>query len=199
MAKPINLYQGAAPAAMAQMGQGLSEAGANIGRSLQQGYQSLGQGLAGGISAAAGAYKEYKDLQSQVKGSEKMFKSLKSYLPKDVQTAFDSQIQELNTNGSLKDKAAFYEQAKSFLGTSVGQTFQMQKQKQELDAAAARQKTSEAAARDRTVLTGQTQFDIEQLRQKYKAQQGAGVNFGMDPISGGAGNSSSYYNSLFGE
>lgn len=139
MAKPINLYQGAAPAAMAQMGQGLSEAGARIGQSLQRGYESMGQGLASGISAAAGAYKEYKDLQSQVKGSEKMFESLKSYLPKDVQTAFDNQIQELNTNGSLKDKAAFYEQAKSFLGSSVANTFAIQKQQKELDAAMARQ------------------------------------------------------------
>ena len=58
--KPREMYSGAAPAAMAQMGQGLSEAGANIGRSMQQGYAALGQGLSQGISAIGGAVKDYK-------------------------------------------------------------------------------------------------------------------------------------------
>jgi hypothetical protein len=151
MAKPINLYQGAAPAAMAQMGQGLSEVGANIGRSLQQGYQSMGQGLAGGIGAAADAYKQYKDLQSQVKASEKAFEALQGYLPEDVKTKFNSQIQALN-NASLKDKASFYEQAKSFLGSSIAQTFALQKAREEQGAAMGRTMAGEAGATERTRL-----------------------------------------------
>ncbi len=147
MAKPINLYQGPAPAAMSQMGAGLAEAGANIGRSLQQGYQSMGQGLAGGINAAVGEYAKYKDMNAQVKASEKSYETLKSYLPEDVRKQFDLQIESLNKSDttSLRDKAAFWDQAKSFIGASVGQTFAMQKQKAELDAAAARQQQQIAA------------------------------------------------------
>ena len=66
----------------------------------------------------------------------------------DVRKQFDTQIESLNKSDStsLRDKAAFWDQAKSFIGTSVGQSFQMNKQKQELDAAMARQQASEAAA-----------------------------------------------------
>lgn len=148
MAKPINLYQGSAPAAMAQMGQGISEAGARIGQIMQGGYESMGRGLAKGIDAAAEAYAKYKDMSSQVKASEKSYETLKSYLPEEVRNKFDLEIESLNKSDttSLRDKFAFWDQAKSFIGTSVGQTFQMQKQKAELDAAMARQQAGEAAA-----------------------------------------------------
>lgn len=60
MAKPIDLYQGGAPAAMSQMGAGLSQAGANIGQSLGQGYAAIGQAI-GSIGQAAGqAYSGYQ-------------------------------------------------------------------------------------------------------------------------------------------
>lgn len=148
MAKPINLYQGPAPAAMAQMGQGISEAGARIGQIMQGGYEAMGKGLAKGIDAAASAYGQYKETQSQVKAAEKSYETLKNYLPEDVRKQFDAQIESLNKSDttSLRDKAAFWDQAKSFIGTSVGQSFQMTKQKQELDAAMARQQAGEAAA-----------------------------------------------------
>ena len=45
MANPISMYQGPAPAAIGMMGQGLVEAGSNIGKSFQQGYGALGQGI----------------------------------------------------------------------------------------------------------------------------------------------------------
>lgn len=160
MAKPINLYQGSAPAAMAQMGQGISEAGARIGQIMQGGYESMGSGLSKGINTAVGEYAKYKDMNSQVKASEKSYQTLKSYLPEEVQKQFDSQIESMNQdpNLSLRDKAAFWDQAKSFIGTSVGQTFQMQKQKAELDAAMAR----EREATQRTLI--QEQGRAEQLK-----------------------------------
>lgn len=141
MAKPINLYQGAAPAAMAQMGQGMAEVGANIGRTLQRGYESMGQGIASGVKAVADEYLKYKDMKSQVGAAEKSYNAIKSYLPPEVQKQFDSQIESINkdTNLSLRDKAAFWDQAKSFIGTSVGQAFQNDRQQKELDAAAKRQ------------------------------------------------------------
>lgn len=69
--KPRELYSGPAPAAMGMMGQGLLETGANIGRSLQQGYESMGSGLAGGISGFAGQYQEHQKEAAAVKGGEK--------------------------------------------------------------------------------------------------------------------------------
>jgi hypothetical protein len=63
MAKPINLYQGPAPAAMGMMGQGISQAGGAIGEMLMKGYAGLGQGLASGINQAVSQY--YKQMQDE--------------------------------------------------------------------------------------------------------------------------------------
>ena len=85
MAKPLNPYQGAAPAAMGQMGQGILEAGANIGRTLQSGYESMGKSIGEGIKSAAGsiagAYTQSKDDQAKFDATKKMFKAFESYLP----------------------------------------------------------------------------------------------------------------------
>ena len=200
MAKPINPYQGPAPAAMAQMGQGILEAGARIGQTIQSGYESMGKGLAGGINAVAGAYGDYKKMESGVKASEKAYETFRGFLEPDVQKSIDDQIAGMkqDTSLSLQDKAAFWDQAKGMMGGAINQKFALDKQQRELNAAMARGVASDVAARDRAVLGGQTQLDVEQLRQKYKAQQGTGVNFGIDPI-GGTGNNSSYYNSQFGD
>jgi hypothetical protein len=206
MAKPINPYQGPAPAAMAQMGQGMAEVGANIGRTLQRGYEAMGQGIASGITAAGtaagNAYKDYKKTESEVKASEKAYDTFKDFLDPEARKNIDEKIEGVNkdTSLSLQDKAAFWNQAKSFIGGSVNQSFAMQKQKAELDARANLQAAGDVAARDRAVLGGQTQLDVEQLRQKYRAQQGSGVNFGLDPFGGGgAGGGAGYYNQQYGE
>jgi hypothetical protein len=131
--KPRELYSGTAPAAQAQMGAGILEAGANIGRSIQSGYQALGQGLASGITSAAGsiagAYVDYKKMQSQVKADANAFQTLRSYMPKDVVESFDMQERAMNTdpNTSLADKHAFYGSLKGFLGQSVQQKMDMDK------------------------------------------------------------------------
>jgi hypothetical protein len=142
MAKPINPYQGPAPAAMAQMGQGISEAGARIGQTLQGGYESMGKGIASGINAVASAYGNYKKMQSGIKASEKAFDTFRSFLSPEVQQSIDARIEEMNkdTSLSLQDKAAFWDQAKSVMGGAINQKFAIDKQKQELDAAAARQR-----------------------------------------------------------
>jgi hypothetical protein len=155
-----------------------------------KGSAALGAGIAEGIGAAASGYMKYKDTKAEVGAAEKSYQTLKSFLPPEVVNQIDNQIESINQDPdvSLRDKAAFWKQTKSFLGDAVGQAFQMQKQQNELNARMAQQ---QAAA--------QTQFDLEQARQKYRAQQGSGVNFGLDPISGGPGNNSSYYNSQYGE
>ena len=201
MAKPINLYQGQAPSAFGQMGAGIAEAGAGIAKAIQAGDAQMGAGIAGGVNAAVGEYAKYKDVKSSVTASEKAYETLRSFLPKELQFAMDAQIESMgsDTGISLNDKKHFWEQTNAMLGASVKQAMDLQKQQKELDARFAMQKAGDVSAMDRMLTTGQTQFDLEQLRQKYRAQKGGGVNFGMDPISGGAGNNSSYYNSLFGE
>jgi hypothetical protein len=62
--KPRELYSGAAPTAMAMMGQGLPEVGTNIGRITQQGYESMGKSIGQGIQAAGQAYDEYKQAKT---------------------------------------------------------------------------------------------------------------------------------------
>jgi hypothetical protein len=146
MAKPINPYQGAAPAAMSQMGQGILEAGARIGQTIQSGYESMGKGLASGISSAAssiaGAYGDYKKMESGIKASEKAFDTFRSFLSPEVQQSIDARIEEMNkdTSLSLQDKAAFWDQAKAVMGGAINQKFAIDKQQQELNAAAARQR-----------------------------------------------------------
>lgn len=161
MARPINPYQGPAPAAMAQMGQGILEAGANAARITQAGYESMGKSLAGGINTAVAEYTKYKDMKSQVGASEKSYNTLKSFLPPEVQSKFDSEIESLNQNpnASLRDKAAFWDQAKGFIGSSVGQAFQMQKQKQEMDARMAQQQAGDEEARKRELLRLQAEAE----------------------------------------
>jgi hypothetical protein len=79
MAKPRELYNAPAPQAMSQMGAGIADAYANVGRIQGQGYQALGQGIAQGITGLAGAIggylKETKQIESQNKSFENLLKN----------------------------------------------------------------------------------------------------------------------------
>lgn len=68
---PRNPFSGQAPAAMAQMGAGLSEAGARIGQFNYQGLADFGKGMASGISTGASQYASFKDAKSAVSALEK--------------------------------------------------------------------------------------------------------------------------------
>jgi hypothetical protein len=201
--KPLNPYQGQAPAAMSRMGEGILEAGANIGRSLQSGYESMGKGLAAGITSAASSvasmYKQQQDMKSQVKAAEKSYETLRPYFTPEMRETFDAQAQAMR-NESLRDQAAFWDQSKGLIGGIVSNAFAMQKQQQEQAAAMARTMVGEAGATGRQTTALQSQFDLEQLRQKYRAQQGAGgVNVGLEPFGTGGGSGASSYNQMFGE
>lgn len=132
MAKPINLYQGAAPAAMAQMGAGLSEAGARIGQSLQRGYESMGQGLASGISAVSDAYKQYKDDEAKFNATKKMYKAFGSSLDEKTRKEIDTIFAD--TSMSVREKNALAPTLMQYLGASNQQQQALAKQQQELDA-----------------------------------------------------------------
>lgn len=130
MAKPINLYQGAAPAAMAQMGQGMAEVGANIGRTLQRGYESMGQGIASGITAVADAYKQSKEDEAKFNATKRMVKAFEGYLPKQKDPVtgkeFSPMANELNailndTGISTREKINMAPLVMSFLGNAQQQ------------------------------------------------------------------------------
>jgi transcriptional regulator CtsR len=100
MARPINPYQGPAPAAMAQMGQGILEAGANAARITQAGYESMGKSLAGGINTAVAEYSKYKEDQSKFDATKKLFKAFSGSLSEDEQKS----IQEIFDDTSISTR-----------------------------------------------------------------------------------------------
>ena len=65
--KPQELYSGPAPLALAQMGQGLAQAGANIGQMYQQGLSNLGTQIEDAASSVAKEYQTNKTSNSITK------------------------------------------------------------------------------------------------------------------------------------
>jgi hypothetical protein len=130
MAKPINLYQGAASAAMGQMGQGILEAGARIGQTIQSGYESMGKGLAGGINAAVGEYAKHKDDQAKFDATKKVFTAFEDFLPKTIDPETGKDISPMgetvkaifaDTSMSVREKNALAPMLFSFLGNAQQQ------------------------------------------------------------------------------
>lgn len=117
--KPFNPYQGPAPAAMAQMGQGILEAGANIARITQAGYESMGKGLAGGINMAVNEYAKYKDDQAKFDATKKVFNAFGDYLSEDqkqgIKQVFD------DTSMSVRQKNQLAPMLLNFLGQAQQQ------------------------------------------------------------------------------
>lgn len=75
MAKPRELYSGAAPQAMSMMGMGIADAYANAGRIEGQGYMALGQGIGEGLKAAGQYIKQVKEIEKQNKSYENLLKN----------------------------------------------------------------------------------------------------------------------------
>ena len=151
---PFQTYgQTAAPSNMVFPTAAYLQSSQNAAETRARGMEAMGKGIASGIGAAASGYMKYKETKSEVGASEKSYETLKSFLPPEVSSKIDSQIESMNQNPdmSLRDKAAFWKQTKSFLGDAVGQAFQMQKQQKELDARAALQAANEAAQNWRTL------------------------------------------------
>lgn len=143
MARPRELYSGQAPQAMSMMGAGIADAYANVGRIEGQGMQALGQGIAQGITAAAGAISDYKKMQSQIKSSEGFYNTLKEggYLPPELAKGIDATVNsEVYKNMGTAEKAQFWNQATNFTGNAIGQFYRMQQIQAE-----------NAAAKDRAI------------------------------------------------
>jgi hypothetical protein len=129
------------------------QASQNAAEMQARGMSALGQGLASGITAAAQAYGDYKKMQSGIKASEKAYDTFKDFLDPQVRSSIDQKIEGINkdTSLSMQDKAAFWDQAKGFIGGSINQTYALDKQQKMINALAARQA---AEARRPAPITG---------------------------------------------
>lgn len=135
------------------MGQGLAQAGANISESMKSGAESMGKGLGSALTSVASAYKEYKDTKGYVSSSEKAYETIKDFLPKELRFAFDAQLESMGSNvaASLATKKQFWDRTNAYLGMAVKNQMDIDRQRQELDAAMERLKYSEGAAAARQV------------------------------------------------
>jgi hypothetical protein len=129
MAKPRELFNTPAPQAMSQMGAGIADAYANVGRIEGESYAALGQGIAQGITAAAGAYAGYKQQQSQAKSYEGFLKNPlgQKMLGIDAGTA-DSYIAAAKSMGGAAEQNQFYQMG---IPTMMQNTSAMEKMKAE--------------------------------------------------------------------
>lgn len=179
MAKPLNPYQGGAPAAMAQMGAGVMEAGANAARSLQSGYEALGSGLAKGITSVANAYAQNKEEQARFDATKKMFKAYESYLPESARNEIGGIFED--TSMSTAQKNAMAPMLLNFLAQSQQQYGVSEQQKAAMD----RLKYSEGAA------TGRQAASIEAQKVQpfynYEAQASSLNSMPINPFSGDQG------------
>ena len=137
MAKPRELYSGAAPNAMSQMGAGIAEAYANVGRIHGQGMaamgESIGKGIQAGVSAYAGYAQQQKKIESQNKAYDNLFKNplvqdmffQDKQGPEGVITAKDQASQFLAQTADMKpsEKNMFYN---TIVPPAIGQYYKMQ-------------------------------------------------------------------------
>jgi hypothetical protein len=75
MARPRELYSGAAPQAMSMMGQGIADAYARVGQIQGQGYAALGESIGKGLMSIGDYVKKVKDIEAENKSSENLIKN----------------------------------------------------------------------------------------------------------------------------
>lgn len=157
---------------MAQMGQGMAQVGANIASITQRGYESMGQGIAGGIKAVGDAYQQYKEDEAKFNATKKMYKAFGGSLDEGTRNEIDSIFAD--TSMSVREKNALAPTLMQFLGASNQQQQALAKQQRELDAAMAGRVFSEGAARDRALLGIQARAE-ELGGQSLPAEGGAAM------------------------
>jgi hypothetical protein len=181
MARPINPYQGEAPRAMAQMGQGILETGANIAKTIQGGYEQMGQGIAKGITSAASAYADYKKLKADTAADEKVLGTLTKYMTPEMKTMFDDTA---NSDMPYAEKNAMYKRAFEYIGGAVTQKQAMDK----LNASGsiqenlAKQSQDAAAALQKSQLEANQKLQEDRLKADQDLQRFKAVS---DAVSGG--------------
>lgn len=189
MAKPRELYSGAAPQAMSQMGAGIADAYANAGRIEGQGMMAMGQGIAQGLSAAGQAYGDYKKMQSQVKSSENFYNSMKKggYLPEQMTKGIDATVDsEAYKNMGTAEKAQYWGNVQSFTGNAISNQAAMDKMKAEFGYNTLLQGArlgNDAALQAARINAGYNQAWVDaQAKASYAVEKGSmlpGVNPGL--------------------
>jgi hypothetical protein len=114
---------------MSQMGQGIADAYANVGRIEGQGYAAMGEGIAKGITAIGGAVADYKKMSSQVKSSENFYKTMKEggYLPPEMTKGIDTMVGgDVYKNMGTAEKAQFWGDVRAYNAAALGQYHKMQ-------------------------------------------------------------------------
>lgn len=141
------------------MGQGILEAGANIGKTLQAGYEGAGAAIAKGITSAASAYADYKKLKTEVAADEKVLGTLVSFMPENMKKLYNDTI---HSDIPYSEKAAMYKRAYEYIGGAVSQKQAIDKLKTSggIQAGLAAEEQKAAAARQ-----------AEQLKANEKLQQ----------------------------
>jgi hypothetical protein len=157
MAKPISMFQGPAPQAMAMMGQGLSEAGANIGRFYQQGLSDLGKGIASGIQGAASQYKDLSSAKAannvtkSILGDEGMYKT---FFPQGTEDQRKSMLDSFNKSIESDGQMGGMQYSSQVMGPLIeqmrlGQQFQQKLQLQGMQEGAAMSRLQESLNQQR--------------------------------------------------
>jgi hypothetical protein len=133
MARPRELFNTPAPQAMSMMGQGIADAYARAGEIEGKGMLAMGQGIAQGLTSAAssiaGAYGDYKKMQSQIKTSEGFYNTMKEggYLPPEMTAGIDNTVNsDVYKNMGTREKAQFWGDVKGYTGSALGQYYKMQ-------------------------------------------------------------------------
>jgi hypothetical protein len=168
MARPRELFNTPAPQAMSMMGQGIADAYARAGEIEGKGMLAMGQGIAQGLTSAAssiaGAYGDYKKMQSQIKTSEGFYNTLKEsgYLPPELAKGIDTTVNsEVYKNMGTAEKAQFWNQATNFAGNAIGQYHKLQQIEAEQTGAMDRAKVS----------VGPQYANIEEQKRQRQAEQ----------------------------
>ncbi len=115
------------------MGQGIADAYARAGEIEGKGMLAMGQGIAQGLTSAAssiaGAYGDYKKMQSQIKTSEGFYNTMKEggYLPPEMTAGIDNTVNsDVYKNMGTREKAQFWGDVKGYTGSALGQYYKMQ-------------------------------------------------------------------------
>ncbi len=150
------------------MGQGIADAYARAGEIEGKGMLAMGQGIAQGLTSAAssiaGAYGDYKKMQSQIKTSEGFYNTLKEsgYLPPELAKGIDTTVNsEVYKNMGTAEKAQFWNQATNFAGNAIGQYHKLQQIEAEQTGAMDRAKVS----------VGPQYANIEEQKRQRQAEQ----------------------------
>ena len=162
------------------MGQGIAEAYANVGRIQGQGMAALGQGIAQGIGAVAGAVADYKKMSSQVKSSENFYKTMRDYLPPDMTKGIDAVVGgDVYKNMGTAEKAQLWGDVRAYNVAALGQYHKMQQLEAE-----------QAGAMNRALVgVGPQYAQLEEQRKQRLAEQERykGVNSKIDEFRSSLG------------